>query len=178
MKYVPNALTILRMFMVPAFAVLFFSSIEYNHIYALLIFLLAGFTDWLDGYLARKYDVVTVVGIVLDPLADKLMLLTALICLTYYGSMPIWILVIVLINETILILAGISMYFRKKKSVIPANKFGKMATVLFTIAVFMMIVMPNQPFTMAIMIIALFSKLISFSSYVIKYFKKHFASKA
>lgn len=178
MKYVPNALTILRLFMVPAFAVLFFSSIKYNHIYALIIFLFAGFTDWLDGYLARKYDVVTVVGIVIDPLADKLMLLTALICLTYFGSMPIWVLVIVLVNETILILVGLSMYFRKKKSVIPANKFGKMATVLFSIAVFLMIVMPGHSFTMTILIIALISKLFSFSSYSVKYFKKQFASKA
>jgi cardiolipin synthase len=69
------------------------------------------------------------------------------------------------------------MYFRKKKSVIPANKFGKMATVLFSIAVSLMILLPGQPFTMAIMIIALISKLISFSSYVIKYFKKHFVAK-
>ena len=173
MKYVPNALTILRLFMVPAFALLFFSSIADSHLYALLIFLLAGFTDWLDGFLARKYDVVSIVGIVLDPLADKLMLLTALFCLTIYGSMPIWVLAIILANESILIIVGITMYFRKKKSVIPANKFGKAATVLFTLAVFLMIVLPGHSFTMTIMIIALISKLISFGSYVIRYFKKH-----
>ena len=173
MKYVPNALTILRLFMVPAFALLFFSLIPNNHRYALLIFLLAGFTDWLDGFLARKYDVVTVVGIVLDPLADKLMLLTALFCLTIYGSMPIWVLAIILANESILIIVGVAMYFRKKKSVIPANKFGKIATLLFTLAVFLMIVLPGHSFTMTIMIIALISKLISFASYGIRYFKKH-----
>ncbi len=172
MKYLPNALTILRLFMVPFFAVLFFSPIENNRLYALIIFLVANVTDILDGYLARKYNVVSVVGIVLDPLADKLMLLTALVCLWIYGSMPIWVLAIVLINESILIIVGINMYFRKEKAVIPANKFGKIATVLFSLAVFLMILLPGQPITIVIVIIALVSKLISFTSYGIKYVKK------
>lgn len=172
MKYVPNALTFLRLMMVPVFAVLFFSPIENNHIYALIIFLMAGVTDFLDGFIARKYHVVSVVGIVLDPLADKLMLLTALVCLAAYGSMPAWVLVIVLINESILIIAGINMYFRKKKSVIPANKYGKTATVLFSLAVFLMIVLPGLPITRIVLIVALIAKIFSFATYGVNYLKK------
>ncbi len=172
MKYVPNALTLLRLLMVPVFALLFFSTTENNHIYALIVFLVAGLTDILDGYIARKYQVVSIVGIVLDPLADKLMLLTALVCLAVYGSMPIWVLVIVLINESILIIAGISMYFKKKKSVTPANTFGKIATVLFSLAVFLMIVLPGQPLTNIMLIVALISKIFSFTSYGVNFLKK------
>lgn len=172
MRYVPNALTVLRLLMVPVFAMLFFSTIENNHIYALIAFLVAGLTDFLDGYIARKYQVVSVVGIVLDPLADKLMLLTALVCLAVYGSMPIWVLVIVLINESILIIAGTSMYFKKKKSVMPANIFGKIATVLFSLAVFLMIVLPGQPLTNIMLIVALVSKIFSFVSYGVNFLKK------
>ena len=177
MKYVPNALTILRLFMVPVFAVLFFSSIKNNHLYALIIFLAAGLTDFLDGYIARRYEVVSIVGIVLDPLADKLMLLTALGCLAIYGSMPIWVLVIVLINESILIIAGIKMYFKKTKSVTPANKYGKIATVLFSLAVFFLIVLPGQAFTMAMLIIALGAKIFSFLSYGLNFLKKNALTK-
>jgi cardiolipin synthase len=169
MKHVPNALTILRLIMVPIFVMLFFSPMKNNHIYALAVFLAASITDILDGYIARKYDLVSIVGIVLDPLADKLMLLTALICLTISGLMPLWVLVIMLLNESILIITAVFMYFRKEKSAVPANIFGKIATVLFSIAVFMLIVLPGYPSTKMILIIALLSKIASFTSYGIGY---------
>jgi hypothetical protein len=81
MKHVPNLITITRLFLIPIFIYAFFSGSPYGQLHALLIYLIAGVTDLLDGYLARKYNVVSLVGIVLDPLADKLMLLAALWCL-------------------------------------------------------------------------------------------------
>ncbi|HSN58547.1 MAG TPA: CDP-alcohol phosphatidyltransferase family protein, partial [Clostridiaceae bacterium] len=68
MKYIPNAITLLRLLMVPFFAFVYFSEMPNAQVYALALFLAAGFTDVLDGYLARKYDVVSVVGIVFDRL--------------------------------------------------------------------------------------------------------------
>ncbi|GMQ59534.1 CDP-diacylglycerol--glycerol-3-phosphate 3-phosphatidyltransferase [Vallitalea sediminicola] len=171
MKYVPNILTIIRMFLVPLFPVVFFSSGENAHIYALIIFLAASFTDFVDGYLARKYNVVSVVGIVLDPLADKLMLVTTLGCLYFSEYIPIWVLLIILIKETCLVLSGIFLYLRKEKTVIPSNKFGKLATVIFSAAIFLIIVLPDHFISISVMFIAIILELIALSSYVGYYFR-------
>ena len=138
MKHVPNAITIIRLFLIPIFIYVFFSENPYSHIYALAIYLIAGITDLLDGYLARKYKVVSVVGTVLDPLADKLMLLTALWCLAVINVIPMAVFIIVAVIEGVQILSGFYLYFRPQESVISANKFGKSATVLFALAVLMM----------------------------------------
>lgn len=172
MKYIPNMITLLRLFMVPIFAVMFFSDVKNHYIYALMIFLLAGITDLLDGYLARKYDVVSVIGIVLDPLADKLMLLTALICLFVTAILPPWILAVMVISEGLLILAGIYLYFHKTEKVIPANKFGKMATILFTLAVVLLILLPTADISQWFLLLAVAAKLISFSIYGLNFIQR------
>jgi len=165
MRHVPNALTIIRLLLVPVFAYMFFEPIPNGHFYALAIFLVAGLTDVLDGWLARKYNVISVVGIVLDPLADKLMLLTALVCLTMIGIMPVWGLWIMLAIESVQIAVGTYLYFHKEKDVIPANKFGKSATILFAAAVFLMIVLPQNPATLIVLGLAMAGKIASFASY-------------
>jgi cardiolipin synthase len=171
MKHVPNAITIVRLFLVPIFIYVFFSGNPYSHVYALGIFLFAGITDLLDGYLARKYNVVSVVGTVLDPLADKLMLLTALWCLAVIKEIPYAFLVIIIAIESFQIFSGIYLYFRKQKSVIPANKFGKSATVLFALAVSMMVLVPDFPLTIMVVVLAVIAKVVSFSSYLIHYLR-------
>lgn len=171
MKHVPNAITIIRLFLVPIFIYVFFSGNPYSHIYALAIYLIAGVTDLLDGYLARKYEVVSVVGTVLDPLADKLMLLTALWCLAAIKEIPLAVFIIMAVIEGFQILSGIYLYFRPQESVISANKFGKSATVLFALAVTMMVLVPDSPFTMAIVLLAVAAKVVSFSSYLVHYLR-------
>ena len=165
MKYVPNAITLLRLLMVPVFAGLYFSASPNAPLYALAIFLAAGATDLLDGYLARKYNAVSVIGIVLDPLADKFMLLTALACLAIKGVIPLWTLVLMLVVEGILIVSGIYFYFNKKKEVIPAGKLGKSATVIFVAAVSMMIVVPEFSLSWVIFCAALAAKVLSLAYY-------------
>lgn len=172
MKHVPNMLTIMRLFLVPVFAVLYFSEMANAHYYALAVFIIAGITDLLDGYIARKYDLVSVVGTVLDPFADKLMLLTALVCLTLDGIMPLWAMVIMLVKELFMITTGTIMYFKKEKQVIPANKFGKLATILFSLAVFLMIVQPGMWYTTAVLVVAIASKLSAMTTYIRHYFTK------
>lgn len=126
----PNILTLVRMGMVPV-VILFFILDE--PFWALGFFLLAGFTDVLDGWIARKYQLITVFGQVMDPLADKLMLMTTLTCLYLTGRIPLAVPLIVFIKEWSMITAAALLY--RKHIVQPANLFGKLATLLFTVAV-------------------------------------------
>lgn len=79
MYTIPNLLTLLRIALIPVFAVLFFLPVSWSNEAATLVFMVAGFTDWLDGYLARRLELVSKLGAFLDPVADKLMVATALV---------------------------------------------------------------------------------------------------
>ena len=128
----PNILTMIRMAMVPV-VVLFF--IVDKPFFALTVFLLAGATDVLDGYLARKNNQITSFGQVMDPLADKLMLMTTLICLYITGRVPLLVPIIIAVKECTMIAVAVLLY--RKNIVLPANIYGKLATLLFTLAVLM-----------------------------------------
>ncbi len=127
----PNVLTVMRMIMVPVFAYL------YHHAapgWALGVFLLAGVTDALDGYLARKNNQITSFGKLMDPLADKLMTITMLICLASTGRIERWVPIAILAKEACMVAA--SAFLLQKKSIVAyANLFGKTATVLFIVAI-------------------------------------------
>lgn len=131
---IPNALTIIRLLLIPGFVYYFFSPMKYGIRIAIVIFVAAGLTDLLDGFIARKYNLITRLGIVLDPLADKLMLLTVLISITLKNQIPFWIIVVVAIKETLLILGAITL-FNDHDIVVPANRFGKLSTIAFYIAI-------------------------------------------
>ncbi|MDD4503903.1 MAG: CDP-alcohol phosphatidyltransferase family protein [Clostridiaceae bacterium] len=131
---IPNALTIIRLLLIPGFVYYFFSSMEYGTRIAIVIFIVAGLTDILDGFIARKYNLITRLGIVLDPLADKLMLLTVLISITMKNQISFWIIVIVAIKETLLILGAITL-FNEHDIVVPANRAGKFSSIAFYIAI-------------------------------------------
>ena len=131
---IPNVLTIIRLLLIPGFAYCFFSPMKYGVRIAVIIFVIAGLTDILDGFIARKYNLVTRLGIVLDPLADKLMLLTVLVSITLKNQIPFWIIVIVAVKETLLMLGAITL-FNAHDIVVPANRFGKLSTVAFYIAI-------------------------------------------
>lgn len=131
---IPNALTIIRLLLIPGFVYYFFSSMEYGIRIAVVIFAAAGLTDILDGFIARKYNLVTRLGIVLDPLADKLMLLTVLVSITMKNQISYWIIVIVAAKEAMLILGAINL-FNEHDIVVPANRLGKLSTITFYIAI-------------------------------------------
>ncbi|MGI5885175.1 MAG: CDP-diacylglycerol--glycerol-3-phosphate 3-phosphatidyltransferase [Candidatus Spyradocola sp.] len=126
----PNILTVLRMVMIPIVIAFFAADLPY---WALAFFLLAEFTDFLDGHIARRYNLVTKFGKVMDPLADKLMLMTTLFCLYATDRIPLWVPIVICIKECSMIVIGALLY--RKDVVLPANFFGKLATVLFTAAV-------------------------------------------
>jgi cardiolipin synthase len=157
--------------MVPLFPYFYFYQ-QNGKFLALIIFVLASLTDILDGVIARKYKIVTKVGIVLDPLADKLMLLSALITLTIDNMVPFIVLLIVLSKELLMIGSGIFLFVKKEKTVIPANKFGKIATVIFFFAIAYVILGSNQTLAYSLLYFALSLKIIALVSYINHYFKR------
>ena len=123
---VPNALTILRLILIPVFVILFRRG---QLRWALAVFCAASLTDMLDGYLARKLNQITDFGKLFDPLADKLMVLTALFCQGFAGVFPWAAVAIVLAKELLMVLGGAFML--GKGVVVYANYYGKTAQVFF-----------------------------------------------
>jgi cardiolipin synthase len=119
----------IRFLLIPVFVYFFFSRVQYSLEISVAVFILAGITDTLDGYIARKYNQITRLGIVLDPLADKLMLVIVLASVTISNNIPIWIIAVVALKESLMIAGAISL-FHEQDIVIPANIFGKISTLL------------------------------------------------
>lgn len=126
---VPNVLTIIRMLLIPVFVALHAGG---RGRLALLVFCLASFTDWLDGYIARKYHLVTDFGKLMDPLADKLMVCTALVMQGMAGVFPLAAILIVIIKEIVMIVG--SSYMLQKDVVVYAHHWGKLAQFSFILA--------------------------------------------
>ena len=167
---VPNVLTLLRLALVPAAVILVYFDFM---IPALTVYLVACGTDLLDGYLARKHSLITDAGILLDPLADKLMAIFTVMAFTmpnYYGDtvLPAFILIVMLVKEALMIGGGIFLYAHG--FVAPSNTFGKIAAftlntaVAFTFLHHIVQPKPDMPpwheyfltFALALMVIALF----------------------
>jgi cardiolipin synthase len=127
----PNALTALRMALIPLFVWAFY---QVGPGVALVIYLLAAATDWLDGFLARRWNQVTSFGKLADPLADKLMLLTMLFCMGQSGRVPWWVLGVMLGKELLMVIGSVFL-LKRHNVVVMANWLGKTATVAFILAV-------------------------------------------
>ena len=125
---IPNVLTIIRMLLIPVFVVLFFHEEEIRW-GSLCVFCAASLTDMLDGYLARKLNQITDFGKLFDPLADKLMVLTAMVLQTFWGPLPLVAVIIVALKELVMVLGGVFML--SKDVVVYSNYFGKAAQVGF-----------------------------------------------
>ncbi len=137
----PNKITIIRIFLVPIMLLVpllgitgeTFWGASLENITFLIIFLIASITDFLDGYLARKNNMVTNFGKFLDPIADKLLVITALIMLVEQGIIPSWIPIIIVARE--FMVSGIRMLAAGKGNVIAASMLGKIKTVSQIIAI-------------------------------------------
>lgn len=126
---VPNVLTMLRLALIPVFVVLFCTG---HDKWALITFIVASATDFLDGYIARKHNLITAFGKLMDPLADKVMVVTALLCQTITGNFPVVAFVIVMLKELMMIFGGAFML--KRDIVVYSNMLGKTAQVAFIAA--------------------------------------------
>lgn len=135
----PNKLTVLRVCMVPIFV--FFMLWDHlgttGRYIAALIFILASMTDWLDGYLARKNHLVTDFGKFMDPIADKLLVCSAMICLVEQGMLASWMVIVIIGRE--FIISGFRLVASDKGIVIAASYWGKFKTVFQMIMVILLI---------------------------------------
>lgn len=123
----PNKLTIIRACMIPVFLVfLLVDSIPYGNYIAGAIFIIACLTDALDGHIARKYNLVTNFGKFMDPLADKLLVCSALICFVELNLVPAWIIIVIISRE--FIISGFRLIASDKGIVIAASYWGKFKT--------------------------------------------------
>ncbi len=130
---IPNLLTCFRIILIPFFYH-FYTTGQYS--VSIAVFLIASFTDFLDGRLARKWNQITSFGKLMDPLADKIMVLTALYCLASDGRIPWAILIVILLKEALMVIGSI--FLLGKNIVVQANIWGKLATVSF-IAAFILV---------------------------------------
>lgn len=124
----PNKLTMLRIILVPFF-VLFMSigATATNLFIALVIFVVASLTDMLDGKIARKYGLVTNFGKLMDPLADKVLVMSAMLCFVSAGLAPAWIVIVILTRE--FLVTSLRLIAAGEGTVIAADKWGKIKTV-------------------------------------------------
>lgn len=158
----PNLITSFRILLIPIFIYVYFRNPKENLMYSVIIFFVAGFSDFLDGYLARKNNLVTPFGTVMDPLADKLMLLTAIISYAVTDVIPYAILILVGIKETLMIVGGIIVY--KMGIINPANKLGKFVTVSFYIGILALLI--QKPLGIALLFFSAILGFIAGLSYI------------
>lgn len=168
---VPNFLTILRLFMVPAFVIAIFQG-ESGRFWAAALFVLAGITDVLDGYLARKWNQITDFGKLADPAADKMMQLSSLVCLFILGRLPSWILIIYAAKEFLQVAGGLRL-LNINKYVVYSKWSGKIATVLLFVAITVIIVTTEQQLPLRyatwMLVICLIATVVAFFDYVSMY---------
>ena len=134
LKNIPNILSIIRIGLVGVFIYVFFNNYPHNLVWALVVFLSAGLTDVIDGFLARKFHWITNLGKILDPLADKLMQCTVLVCMLSKKLIPAWLVVPFILKEFLMLLGGL-LIIKKKRVVVVSNIYGKMTVVFFYAAV-------------------------------------------
>ena len=129
---IPNVLTMIRLLLVPVFVVVYFRTSAEPKYAALAIFAAASLTDMLDGYLARKLNQITDFGKLFDPLADKLMVLSAMVCQAVTGVFPWAAVIVVACKELVMVLGGLFMLSRDV--VVYSNIVGKAAQVCFILS--------------------------------------------
>ena len=167
----PNKLTVLRICMIPFFvaALLYENGADQTmRIIANVIFITASLTDLLDGKIARKYGLVTNFGKFMDPLADKLLVCSALICL---GQLPAWVVIVIISRE--FIISGFRLVAADNGIVIAASYWGKFKTVFQMTAVVLLIfnIPPLSVLTSAVLWIAVILTVVSLVDYVAKNIK-------
>ena len=170
----PNKLTVLRVILIPFFVVSLMIENGANQTFryvAAAIFIIASLTDMLDGKIARKYNLVTNFGKFMDPLADKLLVCSALICLIQLGQLPAWMVIIIVSRE--FIISGFRLVAAEQGIVIAASYWGKFKTTFQMAAVILMIF--NIPaltlVTNIVVVIAVALTIISLVDYVAKNIK-------
>ena len=138
-----NKITLARVLLIPIFMIVLFSNFTYSNYIAALIFTIAAATDALDGYIARSRDQITTFGKFIDPLADKLLVSTALISMIQLGKVPAWIVVVITARE--FTITGFRIIAASEGITIAASSLGKIKTISQLIAIIALLI-DNYPF--------------------------------
>ncbi len=132
---IPNLITLLRIFLVPPFL---YSLLNGYYLTALALFFVAGASDGLDGFLAKRYDWGSRFGSILDPIADKLLMVAAFLTLTWMGRIPLWLTIVVLGRDVLIVAGAVAYHFWiGQYQLAPASlsKFNTMAQIVLVLAV-------------------------------------------
>ena len=156
MKKVPNILTVIRLLMIPSFiyAYLHPGMVLPGKLFAAAIFVTASLTDLLDGYIARKYHAITAFGKLADPVADKVMVLSALCCLYFDGVVSWLFLLLIFVKEALMIIGAYVML--KNHVVVYSDITGKVATFTFMVAISMSFLENIEPWNEYVLYLGLF----------------------
>lgn len=171
LKNIPNILSIIRILLVFVFVALFFT----DHIYAaLFVFLLAGATDVLDGYLARRNNWITNLGKILDPFADKLMQCTVLVCLWLGKIIPIWFVIPFFAKELFTLIIGLVVIKRRSVAVV-SKWYGKLTVCLFYGTIVASVVFEEFFARHAVLGVVIFIPAVIFAFFSLAAYIKHYA---
>jgi cardiolipin synthase len=144
MLNLPNFLTLIRIVLIPFFLVLLVSQLYFD---ALLVFILGGVTDALDGFIARRMNQKTSLGAILDPVADKLLLMCSFIMLGMMGGIPLWLVVLVVSRDTVILFGYVAISFLLDERLeVQPTIAGKLSTVfqLVTVGVVLLMLARSQ----------------------------------
>ena len=172
----PNTITMLRVSVIPVLFFLLLSPGQTGSLVIAALFVIAAFTDFLDGYIARKYEIVTVMGKFLDPIADKLIINTAMILMIPIGRIPAWIVAVIITRD--FVVDGIRAIASSEGSVIQASILGKQKTICQVFAVTALMI--HYPFLgidahavgIVIVYIALILSVYSGMDYFMKFYRE------
>ena len=169
----PNKLSIIRVALIPVIVILLYQQSDACRIIAGALFIIASLTDFLDGFIARKYNLVTNFGKFIDPVADKLLVLTTLIMLLHRGQMEAWIIIIILCRE--LAVDGLRLVAVTQGKVIAASPFGKIKTTCQMIMITAAILLNQAAFSTWYMIILTVAAVVMTLFSAVDYFMKNHA---
>ena len=164
-----NKLTVFRIILVPFFVLFMLTQFtKYNQLIALIIFVVASITDHFDGHIARKYNMITTFGKFMDPIADKLLVSSALICLTALGSIPAWAVIIIILRE--FAVSGLRLVAAENGGVIAAAGWGKAKTAAQMTAIIMLLIpIPRlYPISMIVFYISVVLTVVSLVDFMLK----------
>ncbi len=137
----PNKLTVSRFVLTVAFLAVMFSRVRFHETIALVLFVVGGMSDFLDGHLARRRKLITNFGILMDPLADKIMVCTAFIAFVGLEWLPAWMAVVVVARE--LTITGLRLLAASKNVVLAAERYGKHKTVSQIVAIIAILILKS-----------------------------------
>ncbi|MBI3853841.1 MAG: CDP-diacylglycerol--glycerol-3-phosphate 3-phosphatidyltransferase [Verrucomicrobia bacterium] len=139
----PNKLTLSRFMLTVAFLVVLLSQSRYHPTLALVLFIAASLTDYFDGRIARRDQLITNFGVLMDPLADKILVCSAFIAFVDRGWMPVWMVVVIVARE--LAITGLRLLAASKQVVLAAEGYGKHKTISQIVAIISILVLQSYP---------------------------------